>query len=103
MAQTGSAALRVVVIAMLCLSLAVLSWLTANYQNICPKTPNEQAGAVYPLDVRGRVVYLTLAEHRKFFASEACFIALWLCMGAVEIRRRWLRRAEGRNTPAPRV
>ena len=100
MAQRRMAAFRAIATTMLLLSLGLLFWLDLHYQKIRPTTPNEQGGAVYPLDDHGRVVYLTLGEHRRFVAVEACFIALWLCGGAIEIWRRWVRRREGPNARA---
>jgi hypothetical protein len=74
-----------------------LFWLTTSYQKICPTAPDEQAGAIYPLDEHGRFVYLTLAQHRNVVAAEAYLIALAFCaacLGVVEMRRRWLRQKE---------
>jgi hypothetical protein len=98
-AQKQIAPLRVVVVTMLFSSLGLFFWLTANYQRMCPTTPNEQAGAIYPLDEHGRFVYLTSSQHRNVAAAEAYFIVSWFCAGAVEIRNGWLRRARKRRPP----
>jgi len=89
---------RAVLITLLLSSLASLTWLTGSYQKICPPMPNEQVGAIYPLDERGRFVYLTVAQHRNMVAAQALFIALWLCTVVVEVRNGWQRRANKRRT-----
>ena len=99
MAQKRIAPLRAVLATMLFSSLGLFFWLTTNYQKRCPTTPNEQAGAIYPLDEHGRFVYLTLAQHRKVAAAEAWGITLGICCGTVEIRDRWLRYAKKRGSP----
>ena len=99
MGQAGIGPLRAVVITMAFCSLGLLFWLTTNYQNTRPTTPNELVGAVYPLDEHGRFVYLTAAEHQKIIASQACCYALLACYIAVEIRYRRQRRAKDQNAP----
>jgi len=93
-AQRGRGPFRTVVIALFFSSLGLFFWVTTHYQKTCPTTPDEQTGAVYPLDEHGRFVYLTLPEHRTVVASETFYIAMWLCAGVVEIRHLWLRRKE---------
>ena len=39
---------RVIIATMLFCSLGLLFWLTRNYQNTRPTSPNEQAGIIYP-------------------------------------------------------
>ena len=99
MVKRGIVTFRAIIVTMLFSSAGLLFWLTASYQKTCPATPNEQAGAIYPLDERGRFAYLTLAQHRNVVAAEACFITLWICTGIVEIRNGWLRRARKRSAP----
>jgi hypothetical protein len=79
-------------------SLGLFFWLTTHYQKTCPTKPDERTGTVYPLDEHGRVVYLTLSEHRTVVAGEAGGIALGLCIGFIEIRHRWIGR---KNRTAP--
>jgi hypothetical protein len=90
-------AFRAIVVTLLFSSFGVLFWLTQNYQKACPTAPDEQAGAVYPLDEHGRIVYLTLAEHQKLVVDERCLFALCLCVGAIEVRD-MLRRRARRNS-----
>jgi hypothetical protein len=84
MTQKRVTVFRVIAITMLYLSAVPAFWLDMHYQHTCPTTPNEQSGAVYPLDDHGRVVYLTLAEHRKFEAALTYFIGMWLCGVALQ-------------------
>jgi hypothetical protein len=78
---------------MLFSSFGLLFWLTMRYQRMCPTTPDELTGAIYPLDEHGRFVYLTLAQHRNVAAAQTFLVAMLLCAGVVEIRNRWLRSA----------
>jgi hypothetical protein len=93
-AQRRIGPLRVAAVTLLFSSLGLFFWATTHYQETCPTTPDEQSGAVYPLDEHGRFVYLTLSEHRTVVAAQTFYIAMWLCAGAVEIRHGWLRRKE---------
>jgi hypothetical protein len=84
---------------MLFSSLGLLFWVTTRYQRICPTTPNEQVGAIYPLDEHGRFVYLTSGQHRNVAAVEAYLIVSWLCAAVVETRNVLLRRAKKLSAP----
>ena len=95
MVDSRTGVLRAIVITMALSAIGLVTWLTRTYQNTCPTEPNEQAGAVFPLDDHGRIVYLTLAEHKRVIAGETCFITLWISVLVVEIMHR--RQLRARN------
>jgi hypothetical protein len=62
-----------------------LLWVSHRYGKICPLQPGEQAGAVYPLNLHGTVVYLTLAQHHMMLAGQAYLIGSLTCFVALVI------------------
>src|SRR5271168_1868573 len=55
-------------------SLGLFFWLTRYYFGICPTEPDNQIGVIYPLNEHGRVVYLSLAQHRNLQEATALWI-----------------------------
>jgi hypothetical protein len=69
--RKASVLVRVLLGLLILPDITLLPWLSAHYQKICPTTPDEQAGIIYPLNQHGSIVYLTLAQHRKILAGDA--------------------------------
>jgi hypothetical protein len=62
-----------------------LLWLTYHYGKICPLEPDDQAGAIYRLNLHGTAVYLTLAQQHMMILGQAYLIGSLLCFVALVI------------------
>jgi hypothetical protein len=80
-----------------------LLWLSHRYGKICPLEPDEQAGAVYRLNLHGTAVYLTLAQHHMMLAGQAYLIGSLLCFVALVIWTERKPRSEKANGPETRL
>jgi hypothetical protein len=63
----------------------LLPRLTYHYEKICPSEPDERAGAIYPLNEHGSIVYLTLDQHWKILAGQIYLIGSVFCFLAVGV------------------
>jgi hypothetical protein len=70
---------------MVLIPLTLLSRLYDHYEKICPVRQDDAAGAIFPLNEHGSIVYLTLSQHKNIVAGEAYAIGTWVCAVAVGV------------------
>ncbi len=73
--------------------------LSRHYERICPRVPDERIGAIYSLDERGRIVYLTLEQHRVMLATDVYFGVSWILAVGVSVWMRPQPRMKGVSSP----
>jgi len=73
-------------------SQGLVLWLEHYYTRLCPLYPDKSGGHIYPVQIHGGFIYLTLAEHRTLITIEVLpVVLLMLCI----IVERW-----AKNLPA---
>jgi hypothetical protein len=74
---------------MVLIPLILLSRLYDHYEKICPVRQDDAAGAIFPLNDHGSIVYLTLSQHQNIMAGEAYLFGSFVCCVAIAV---WVNR-----------
>jgi len=77
------------------LSLLYAAYLYFDYTARMPSQPQQQTGRTYPVVLKGRTVYTTRTEQRRYYAAHYIFFASVITVGAMSwiVWRRSLSRA----------
>ena len=74
-----------VLFGLMVLSFVLVFWFGSHYFATCPRVPDSQSGHIYPLDSRGKIVYLTKTENSKMVAAESFFFGTLLAAVAFRV------------------